>query len=254
MIWHGQIVGSLGVASMQEQAFGPRDAQFLAAVATQVTAIFRMANLVVELQSSAARLSEAQTETVMLLASVAEARDQTTDRHLHNVRALSEALARELGYGDDDARELGLAAVLHDIGKIRVPDHVLANTHELRDDQWDLIRQHARWGAELLAGHPGFELAATIAGTHHERWDGSGYPDGLAGDALPEAAAIVAVADAFDAIVDSRPYSKSRSVAHAVREITACAGQQFSPKVVDALQRLYKEHRLPIATRSRRAA
>ena len=255
MLWHGDVVGSLGVASQQEHAFTSRDAQFLAAVATQVTAIVRMANLVEELQSSAARLSEAQTETVLLLASVAEARDQTTGRHLQHVRALTETLARELDYDEDAARELGLAAVLHDIGKIRVPDAVLGNTGSLRPDEWELVKQHTVWGAELLSGRPGFELAATIARSHHERWDGTGYPGGLAGGTLPEAACIVAVADAFDAIVDSRPYSKGRSVAYAVREIADCAGKQFSPQVVDALLRLYEENRLPTTTtHSRRAA
>jgi diguanylate cyclase (GGDEF)-like protein/PAS domain S-box-containing protein/putative nucleotidyltransferase with HDIG domain len=253
MIWHGKIVGSLGVASRQEHAFTSRDAQFLASVATQVTAIVRMATLVEELQTSAARLSDAQTETVMLLASVAEARDQVTGRHLHNVRDLTEALAGELGYEEEAARELGLAAVLHDIGKIRVPDAVLGHPDRLREDQWELIKQHTVWGAELLDGRPAFELAATIARNHHERWDGTGYPAGLAGEALPEAAAIVAVADAFDAMVDSRPYSESRPVAHAVREIQSCSGKQFSPKVVDALARLYAEGRLP-ATEPRRAA
>ena len=254
MLWHGEVVGSLGVANQQEHAFTSRDAQFLAAVATQVTAIVRMATLVDELQSSAARLSDAQTETVMLLASVAEARDRTTGRHLQNVRALTEALARELNYDEDAVRELGLAAVLHDIGKIRVPDAVLGNTDQLRPDEWELIRRHTSWGAELLSGRPGFELAAVIAHSHHERWDGTGYPAGLAGDALPRPAAIVAVADAFDVIIDSRPYSKGRSVAHAVREIAACAGKQFSPQVVDALLRLHAEHRLPSTAHARRAA
>ena len=181
----------------------------------------------------------------MLLAASAEAHDHTTGLHLENVHAITEALARELGYREEEAKELGLAAVLHDIGKIRVPDSLLISTGTLADEEWELMKHHTTWGAEFLAGRPGFELAATIARSHHERWDGSGYPDGLAGEAIPEAAAIVAVADAFDAMTSDRPYRPRRSVTAAMQEIMACSGKQFSPKVVQALVRLHKRKMLP---------
>jgi diguanylate cyclase (GGDEF)-like protein len=256
MIWQDRAVGSLGVASKQEAAFTPLDAQFLSAVATQVTAIVRMAMMVEEMHASASRLEQTQDETVLLLAAAAEAHDQTTGRHLQGVRALSEALAGELGHSAEEARELGLAAVLHDIGKLRVPKMLLAHTGQLAEEEWELMKHHATWGAQLLAGRPGFELAATIAGSHHERWDGSGYPHGLAGDAIPQASAIVTVADSFDAMITDRPYRKGQSVAQAVREIVACSGKQFSPTVVEALLRLHRSKRLPVAARpsSRRAA
>ena len=244
MFWQDELLGHLAVASKREAAFGPRDAQFLMAVTTQATAIVRMATLVEELQSASDRLVQAQTETVMLLAAAAEAHDHTTGLHLENVHAVTEALARELGYGDEEARELGLAAVLHDIGKVRVPDSLLASTGTLPSEEWELMKHHTTWGADFLAGRPGFGLATTIARSHHERWDGSGYPDGLAGEAIPEAAAIVAVADAFDAITSDRPYRAARSVAAAIREIVACSGKQFSPKVVKALLRLRKQETL----------
>ena len=135
--------------------------------------------------------------------------------------------------------------MLHDIGKIRVPDVVLSTAGQLTDTEWELMKQHTVWGGDFLAGRPGFELAITIARSHHERWDGSGYPDGLAGEDIPKAATIVAVADAFDAMTSDRPYRAARSVAAAVREIVACSGSQFSPKVVQALVRLHKRKRLP---------
>ncbi|MBI4570321.1 MAG: PAS domain S-box protein, partial [Chloroflexi bacterium] len=256
MIWQDRAVGSLGVASKQEAAFTPLDAQFLAAVATQVTAIVQMSALVEKLHASASRLEQTQDETILLLAAAAEAHDQATGRHLQGVRALTEALAGELGHSAEEARELGLAAVLHDIGKIRIPEAVLAHTGQLAEEEWELVKLHATWGAQLLAGRPGFELAATIAGSHHERWDGSGYPHGLAGDAIPQASAIVAVADSFDAMIGDRPYRKGQSVAQAVREIASCSGKQFSPTVVEALLRLHRSKRLPAAARpsSRRAA
>jgi diguanylate cyclase (GGDEF)-like protein/PAS domain S-box-containing protein len=247
MMCEGEVIGLLGVASKREAAFGPRDASFVMMVATQVTAIARMSTLVEDLQSASARLSESHTETVMLLAAAAEAHDRTTGQHLRNVHTISEALALELGHSEEDAKGLGLAAVLHDIGKIRVPDSVLASVGRLGDEEWELMKHHTTWGAEFLAGRPGFELAATIARSHHERWDGSGYPDGLAGEAIPEAATIVAVADSFDAMTSDRPYRPRRSVAQAMREIAACSGEQFSPRVVQALTRLHRRrvlHRL----------
>ena len=247
MLWEDRLVGMLSVASKREGAFAPRDVQFVAAIAAHVSAIVRMATLVDELQSTSARLAEAQDETVVLLAAAAEAHDQTTGLHLRGVRALTEELARELGYNDEDARELGLAAVLHDIGKIRVPDVVLSSSGPLVDEEWGLMQHHTTWGAQFLAGRPGFELAATIARSHHERWDGSGYPDGLSGEAIPEAATIIAVADSFDAIINDRPYRRRRSVPQAVREIAACSGAQFNPKVVEALLRLRKRRLLPQA-------
>jgi diguanylate cyclase (GGDEF)-like protein len=245
MFWQNELVGHLAVGSKREAAFGPRDAQFLMAVATQATAIVRMATLVEELQSASDRCVQAHTEAVMLLAAAAEAHDRTTGRHLENVRAITEALARELGSSEEEARELGLAAVLHDIGKVRVPDSILASVGRLSDEEWELMKHHTTWGAEFLAGRPGFELAGVIARSHHERWDGGGYPDGLSGDAIPEAATIVAVADSFDAITSDRPYRPRRSVTAAMREIMACSGGQFSPKVVQALVRLHKRRMLP---------
>jgi diguanylate cyclase (GGDEF)-like protein/PAS domain S-box-containing protein len=245
MIWQNELIGTLSVASKREAAFGPRDAEFLMTVATQVTAIVRMSTLVEELQSVSDHLVQAHTETVMLLAASAEAHDHATGLHLENVRAITEALAHELDYGEEEAKELGLAAVLHDIGKVRVPDFLLNSTGALADEEWELMKHHTTWGAEFLAGRPGFELAATIARSHHEHWDGSGYPDGLTTEAIPVAATIVAVADSFDAMTSDRPYRAARSVAAAMREIVACSGKQFSPRVVQALVRLHRRRQLP---------
>jgi len=243
--WEDEIIGALSVASKREAAFGPSHARFLMGVATGVASIVRTATLIEELKSTSGRLEEAHTETVMLLAASAEAHDRTTGQHLQNVRAITEALAAELGHSEEQSKELGSAAVLHDIGKIRVPDSILASVGRLSDEEWELMKHHTTWGAEFLAGRPGFELAAVIARSHHERWDGGGYPDGLAGEAIPEAATIVAVADSFDAITSDRPYRAARSVAAAVREIVACSGKQFSPRVVQALVRLHKRKMLP---------
>lgn len=240
LIWQDEVVGLLAVGSKRHGAFTAQDAQFVGNVATQVTAIVRMAQLVGELQQATARLAGAQAETVMMLAAAAEAHDRETGLHLLSIRTTAEALARELGYADAAVHDLGLAAVLHDIGKISVPDTVLSSIGSLQDDEWDTMKRHTLWGAEFLSGKPGFDLAATVARSHHERWDGGGYPDGLAGDAIPEAATIVTVADSFDAMTHDRPYKLGRSVEDAIQEIVACSGEQFSPRVVEALLRLHR--------------
>ena len=240
MIWEDQMIGALSVASKQRNAFTVRDAEFVGAVATQVTAIVRMSSLVEQLQASTSQLQQAHEGTVLMLASAAEAHDHTTGRHLERVRAISEAIARDLGYDDEAVSALGVAATLHDIGKIRVPDSVLGSSNSLAEAEWVLMKQHTLWGAAFLSGQPGFELAASVARHHHERWDGAGYPDGLSLDEIPEAALITTVADSFDAMTNNRPYRRGRPVEDAVREIVACSGTQFSPRVVDALVRLFE--------------
>jgi diguanylate cyclase (GGDEF)-like protein/PAS domain S-box-containing protein len=239
MIWEDELIGLLSIGSKRTSGFSIRDAEFVMAVATQVTAIVRMDTLVGELRSSSARLRRAHTETVLMLAGAAEAHDHTTGRHLQRVRSLAESLAGELGYDEAAVQDLGLAAVLHDIGKIRVPDMVLGSSAGLAESEWVLMKHHTVWGSEFLSGQQGFELAAQVARSHHERWDGKGYPEGLRGDDIPEAAQITAVADAFDAMTNDRPYRLGRPTRAAVDEIVRCAGAQFSPRVVEALVRLH---------------
>lgn len=239
MIWQDRVVGMLSVGSKSEKGFHSWDAQFLTAVASQVTAIVFMTTLVEELQAATDNIKAAHAETVMMLASVAEANDNTTGRHLRRVRAVSEALAKELGYSDEEADDVGLAAVLHDIGKIQVPGEILNKTGSLSDQEWSIMKRHTVWGAEFLRGRRGFALAEIVAHSHHERWDGTGYPAGLKGDDIAEAAQITTVADTFDAMTNDRPYRKGRSTEEAIEEVLACSGTQFSPRVAEALKRLY---------------
>ena len=147
----------------------------------------------------------------------------------------------ELGWDAERAKQIGLAAVLHDIGKIRVAEAVLAKPGALSNEEWDLMKMHTVRGAEFLAGHRGFDLATEIARSHHERWDGGGYPDGLGSEEIPVAATVVAVADAFDAITSDRPYRAARSIEQAMAELLAASGSQFSPEVVKAMVRLQEQ-------------
>lgn len=246
MIWHDQLVGMLSVASKQKEGCAAWDAQFLTAVSSQVTAIVFMTTLVEELQEASAHLAKAHSDTVMMLAASAEAHDDTTGRHLQRVRLVTELLARELAYREEEIHQLGLAAVLHDIGKVRVPDTILTSSAALSDDEWVTMKQHTLWGGDFLARREGFDLAADVARCHHERWDGAGYPRGLRDENIPEAAAITSVADSYDAMTNDRPYRPGRPAAEAVREIVSCSGKQFSPRVVDALVRLFRRGALPV--------
>ena len=254
MMWQDHVIGTLSAASYRVGAIDARDVQLLLTVAAQVTAIIRMDALVTDLQATAGELEDARADTVVLLAAAAEAHEQSTGQHLHRVQAVSELLANELGYDDKSAEAVGLAAILHDIGKIRVPERILLSPERLDGSEWAIMKQHTTWGAEFLAQRPGFETAAVVAACHHERWDGTGYPRGLAGDAIPEVAAIVSVADSFDAITSSRPYRAARPADWAMQEIASCSGTQFSPRVVDALSRLFARGTLTQDTRDQRAA
>jgi putative two-component system response regulator len=255
LISQNQMIGQLSVGSRQADAFQPTDAQFLSSVAAQVTAIVRMATLVDGLQYATRELASAQDETVMMLAAAAEAHDETTGQHLRSIRVISEALATQLGYSEQEVRELGMAATLHDIGKISVPDAILSSPVRFdRDDVemsliWEQLQRHSVWGSEFLQNRKGFELASQVARWHHERWDGRGYPDGLVGDQILEKVAIVTVADAYDAMTSDRPYRAGRSAAAAVMEIVRYKGQQFSPRVVDALASLHGMRALPTSSR-----
>ena len=241
LLWQDQVIGSVAVGRADVGAFTQSDAHLLVSVAGQIATILRTASLVENLQEASANLAESQADTVVLLAAAAEAHDQTTGTHLQALRWLAEALALELGWDAERAKQIGLAAVLHDIGKIRVAEAVLAKPGALSNEEWDLMKMHTVWGAEFLAGHRGFDLATEIARSHHERWDGGGYPDGLGSDEIPVAATVVAVADAFDAITSDRPYRAARSIEQAMAELLAASGSQFSPEVVKAMVRLQEQ-------------
>lgn len=239
MIWQDQVIGSLSVGAQRAGSIDARDVQFLTTIADQVTAIIHMEALVTDLQAATSHLNDARADTVILLAAAAEAHERMPGAHLLRVQLLSEKLARELGHDEPSALAIGQAAILHDIGKIRVPERILLSPARLDGSEWTIMKQHTTWGAEFLAQRPGFELAATVAACHHERWDGEGYPQGLSGAQIPEVAAIVTVADSFDAITSERPYRPARTTEWAIDEVVRCSGAQFSPMVVEALQRLY---------------
>lgn len=168
-------------------------------------------------------------------------KDKATEGHSYRLAELSLGLAREMSLGSDDLTRLRRGALLHDIGKIGIPDAILNKPHKLTDKEWTLMRLHPEFGYEILAPIPFLQTAAEIAHYHHENWDGSGYPRGLIGETIPIFARIVAVCNVFDALVSDQPYRYSWSEKDALGYIETHAGKQFDPDVVKAFLR-FKPH------------
>src|SRR5256714_6435199 len=159
-------------------------------------------------------------------------KDRTTGTHLQRVRRYVEAIAVRLGLPEDLVEEFGYSSVMHDVGKIHTPDHILQSEHHLSDAEFSVIKQHCIDGERMLGTARFFETARAIAREHHERWDGKGYPDGKKGDQISLAARIVSVADVFDALTSKRPYKQAWSAEAGLKAIEAGAGGRFDPEIV----------------------
>jgi HD-GYP domain-containing protein (c-di-GMP phosphodiesterase class II) len=188
-------------------------------------------------------VEDSQIQVIQRLALAGEFRDDDTGQHTRRVGELSKRIGEALGMPSEELILLGQAAPLHDVGKIAVADSILLKPGRLTSDEFEQMKTHTTVGAAMLSG-PGFallEMAATIALTHHERWDGTGYPSGLAGPAIARVGRIVAVADVFDALTHARPYKPAWSVTDAIEEIARQSGRQFDPEVVAAFLGLMHE-------------
>lgn len=211
-----------------------------------------------EVRARTAELEASQLDIVLRLARAAELRDDDTGEHIDRMSGLCADVARELGSTDDEAELIRHASALHDIGKIGVPDGILLKPGKLTAEEFAVMREHVVNGATLLAGSDSaaLQLAEEIARTHHERWDGTGYPAGLAGEAIPLSGRIAAVCDVFDALSSERPYKRAWSPDEVEAEIRRCRGSHFDPAVADALLAVVARRRVhePRFEAPRRAA
>jgi two-component system, cell cycle response regulator len=173
----------------------------------------------------------------VLLAALREGSPDLHD-HLAGVAQLAEAVARELGLGAEERDEVRRAAELHDVGKMAIPDAILSKPGPLDPAEWEFIRKHTLIGERIIGAAPALVPVARLVRSSHERWDGGGYPDGLAGEAIPLGARIIFACDAYDAMTSERPYSVSMVSPRALEEIDACADSQFDPRVATALRRV----------------
>lgn len=185
-----------------------------------------------------AELRQANVDAIYMLAVASEAKDHDTGAHVRRIRGLVEKMSRRLGYSPEEAYDIGLAAVLHDVGKIHVPDAVLNKPGPLDEQERKVMEQHTLWGERILPDRPFFRRARLIARSHHENVDGSGYPDGLAGEKIAIEARIVHVADVYDALTSPRVYKGAWSGEAALEEITGKSGRSFDPAVVDAMREI----------------
>ena len=167
--------------------------------------------------------------------SALEARDPHTRNHSARVAQLAVRLGREMGLGDGELYELHLAGLLHDIGKIGIPDAILLKPGGLTRDEYETMKSHPSLGGRILAGIPGLESVVEVVLHHHEMYDGRGYPDGLAGTDIPLGARIMAASDTYLSMVEDRPYRRAQSLGAVTRELRRVAGRQLDPDVVDAL-------------------
>jgi two-component system, response regulator RpfG len=179
---------------------------------------------------------EREKETLLRLARAGEFRDEETGFHLIRMARYSRLIANALGMSRDEAETIELAAPLHDIGKIGIPDHILLKPAKLDEAEWQIMRRHPVMGHEILKGSGSkyVRMGALIAFSHHEKYDGSGYPNGLAGDHIPLCARIVAVADVFDALTSVRPYKKAWSDEQAFEYLVAQRHKHFDARLVEA--------------------
>jgi putative nucleotidyltransferase with HDIG domain len=201
--------------------------------------------------TQALELSRAYRGTTLLLSDVLEADDEYTGLHSRGVVALSVAVADELGLSSTERRHVEFGALLHDVGKIAVPKEIINKPGPLDPDEWIVIKAHTIEGQRMLDRVGGLlSEVGKIVRSSHESWDGSGYPDGLAGDLIPLGASIVSACDAFDAMTTDRPYRPARSMEEAIAELRAEAGRQFNPRVVDVLTDLLERPRPPRGQRS----
>jgi len=188
-------------------------------------------------------LEDSHKEMVSMLGEAGHYNDNDTGVHIWRMAAYASALAAAAAWPDPMVKRMGLAAPMHDTGKIGIPDAILKAPRKLTAEEWVVMKRHTEIGFDILskARSPVFAMAAEIARHHHEKWDGSGYPDGLAGDAISQSARIVAIADVFDALTMKRPYKEPWSVEDSMAEIRRGAGTQFEPILVDLFEGIQPE-------------
>ncbi len=231
---NGEVFGALTAGAPAHRRFGGRELAVLSDVAVLAGAA------VAHAEQRSAILPRARARVLALVEAI-DARDGYTAAHSQTVVRLTRALGKRLSLSAPDLLELELAALLHDLGKLAIPDAILNKPAALDPEEQLLMRQHAQWGAAILTNAPGLQAVATIVRCHHERWDGTGYPSRLAGDRIPIASRLVTVCDAYDAMTSDRCYRKALAQRPALEELRAGAGSQFDPALVELLPAILHE-------------
>jgi putative nucleotidyltransferase with HDIG domain len=227
----GRVWGVLNLEEADPGAFDETDATLIRIVADQLGVALHRITIYQELE-------HALVTTLTVLGAAMEVRDAYTALHEEAVAELAASIAGHMGLDPAEQRAIRYAALTHDLGKLSVPTEILQKPGPLDAGEWLIMRRHTIVGAEMLARIPFFEGVVSLVRGHHERWDGSGYPDGLAGPSIPIGARILCVCDSYNAMTTNRPYRSALSVQAALGELRRCTGSQFDPQVVAALERV----------------
>ncbi|MEO5341172.1 MAG: DUF3369 domain-containing protein [Magnetococcus sp. MYC-9] len=239
---HGQVFGVVYLEL--QRPLSSSDQQILSVFALQCGSALENFQLLTRLEQARESLAAARRHALHMLAVASEYKDQETGNHVQRIEHYSRAIAESMGLPAEECAAIGDASVLHDLGKIAIPDLILQKPGRLTEEEWVIMRTHSEWGARILGEAPWFQMASQIALFHHEQWDGNGYPNGLRGEAIPLSARVVAVADCFDALVCTRPYKAPWPIQEAVAEIRQQSGLRFDPTVVAAFLKVYDSGRL----------
>jgi HD-GYP domain-containing protein (c-di-GMP phosphodiesterase class II) len=238
----GSVWGVLNIEATEPGSLDEADAALVEAIAASLGLALHRAMLVADLEG-------AFTTALAALTSTLEAKDDYTACHGEDVAELAERVARRMSLSSTQVRDVRYAAMLHDIGKVGVPSEILLKPGPLTDEEWVTMRSHAAVGGELVGRIDAFAHLAPAVRASHERWDGRGYPDGLAGEEIPLAARIIAACDTYDAIVTDRPYRPARSPEEACVELGRVVGGQLDPGVVEALMQELQRDLTPAVAR-----
>lgn len=231
----GKITGLISVCRIsKERPFTSSDIELVSVLSGQAAAAIENAHLYEKLEQSYLSM-------MVALSCVVEARDLYTDKHMKDIAEYSVDIANKMGLAEDEVENIRKAALLHDLGKISIPDHILMKPGKLSEEEIEIIKKHPENGAKIIEPVEPLKNARAIIKHHQECYDGSGYPDGLKGEMIPLGARIIAVADAFGAMTTDRPYRKALTIEEAVKEIKRCSGTQFDPDIVKIFISLLKE-------------
>jgi putative nucleotidyltransferase with HDIG domain len=234
-------LGVIQLSSQVSHRFVSTDAELLFLVANTIGIATENADLLEDLLLSNAEISNAYDTTLTGWSRALDLKDAQTEGHAQRVVNLTLAMARAFGVPNEELVHIRRGALLHDIGKMAIPDHILLKPGTLTPDEWSVMRKHPAYAIELLGPISYLRPALDIPYCHHEKWDGTGYPQGLAGEAIPLAARIFAIADVWDALTYDRPYRKAWSKERARKHIEQLAGSHFDPQVVQCFLTLSKD-------------
>jgi putative nucleotidyltransferase with HDIG domain len=239
-----KVIGAINFGAAKEhKVFSKEDLDFVNTIACQIAVAIENARLYTELSVSYDQLSNSYMLTIKALTKAIDVKDHYTFGHSERVTNYSLTIAEKLNFSQDELHKLRRACVLHDVGKIGISETILNKPGGLTNEEFAAIKKHPAKGAEIIEGIPFLEDIIRVVYHHHERFDGKGYPDGVAGETIPLGARIMAVADTYDAMTSNRPYRKRLDKRVAFDEIRNCAGSQFDPDVVSAFIEAFQEGR-----------